>query len=75
MVYYDTYTKSPSLLCWDRQTTGIPQSQWTAKMQPFRLYQSINQSNFYSANIPSVASLSGATARSVFEYKVVEAIP
>ena len=37
--------------------------------------QSINQSNFYSANIPGVARLSGATARSVFKYKVVEAIP
>ena len=36
---------------------------------------SINQSNFYSANIPGVARLSGATARSVFKYKVVEAIP
>ena len=35
----------------------------------------INQSNFYSANIPSVARLSGATARLVFKYKVVEAIP
>ena len=30
-------------------------------------YQSINQSNFYSANIPGVARLSGATARSVFK--------
>ena len=28
--------------------------------------QSINQSNFYSANIPGVARLSVATARSVF---------
>ena len=33
------------------------------------IYQSINQSNFYSANIPSAARLSGATARSVFKYK------
>ena len=39
------------------------------------IYQSINQSNFYSANIPGVARLSGATDRSVFKYKVVEAIP
>ena len=37
--------------------------------------QSINRSNFYSANIPGVARLSGAKARSVFKYKVVEAIP
>ena len=37
--------------------------------------QSINQSNFYSANIPGVARLSGATARSVFKCEVVEAVP
>ena len=37
--------------------------------------QSINQSNFYSANIPGVARLGGATARSVFKYEVIEAIP
>ena len=40
--------------------------------------QSINQSiklNFYSANIPGVARLSGATARSVFKNIVIEAIP
>ena len=37
--------------------------------------QSINQSHFYSANILGVARLSGATARSVFKYKAVEAIP
>ena len=36
---------------------------------------SINQSNFYSANIPGVARLGGASARSVFKYKVVKAIP
>ena len=41
----------------------------------FKSYQSINHSNFYSPNIPGVAGLSGATARSVFKYKVVEAIP
>ena len=38
---------------------------------------SINQSiksNFYSTNIPGVARLSGTTARSVFIYKVAEAI-
>ena len=35
---------------------------------------STNQSNFYSANIPSVARLSGTTARSLFKYKVIEAI-
>ena len=34
--------------------------------------QSINQSNFYSANIPGIARLSGATARSVFKCEVIE---
>ena len=37
--------------------------------------QSINQSNFYSANIPGVVRLSGATARSVFKCEVVEVVP
>ena len=37
--------------------------------------QSINQSNFYSANIPGVARLSGATARLVFKCEVVEVVP
>ena len=36
--------------------------------------QSINQSNFYSANIPGVARLSGATARSVSKCEVVETV-
>ena len=36
--------------------------------------QSINQSNFYSANIPGIARLSGATARSVFQCEVVEVV-
>ena len=40
-----------------------------------KLNQSINQSNFYSTNIPGIARLSGATARSAFKYEVVEAIP
>ena len=35
----------------------------------------INQSNFYSANIPGVVWFSGATAISVFKYQVIEAIP
>ena len=37
--------------------------------------QSINQSNFYSANIPSEARLSGATAKSVFNSKIKETVP
>ena len=37
-------------------------------------FQLINQSNFYSANIPSIARLSGTTARSVFKSEVDEVI-
>ena len=36
---------------------------------------SINQSNFYSANIPGEARLSGATAKSVFNSKIEETVP
>ena len=38
-------------------------------------YQSINQSNFYSANILGEARLSGATAESVFNSKIEETVP
>ena len=34
--------------------------------------QSINQSNFYSANIPRVARLSGATAKTVFNGQKID---
>ena len=37
--------------------------------------QSINQSNFYSTNIPGVARLSSATARFMFKWEVVEVVP
>ena len=37
--------------------------------------QSINQSNFYSANISGVARLSGATSKSVLNSKIVEVVP
>ena len=36
---------------------------------------SINQSNFYSAKIPSVARLSGATSKSVLNNKIDEVVP
>ena len=36
---------------------------------------SINQPNFYSANIPSVARLSGAASKSVLNSKIDEAVP
>ena len=39
------------------------------------LIQSINQSNFYSANISSEARLRGATAKSVFNSKIEETVP
>ena len=39
------------------------------------IYQSIDQSHFYSANIHSEARLSGAAADSVFNSKVDEAVP
>ena len=35
----------------------------------------INQSNFYSTNIPSEARLSGTTAKSVFNSKIEETVP
>ena len=47
----------------------------TVGKQIHSVYQSINQSNFYSANIPGVARLSGATARSMFKSEVVEVVP
>ena len=34
-----------------------------------------NRSNFYSANIPSIARLSGTTAESVFKSKIDKAVP
>ena len=37
--------------------------------------QSINQSNFYSANTPGEARLSGATAKSVINSKIEETVP
>ena len=40
-----------------------------------RSKNSINQSNFYSANIPGEAKLSGATAKSVFNSKIEETVP
>ena len=39
------------------------------------VYSFINQSNFYSANIPGKARLSGATAESVFNCKIEETVP
>ena len=37
--------------------------------------QSINQTIFYSANIPREAKLSGATAESVFNSKIKATVP
>ena len=44
-------------------------------MEILSINQSINQSNFYSTNMPGVAMLSGATARSVFKCEVIEVVP
>ena len=41
----------------------------------FVINQSINQSEFYSANIPGEARLSGVTAKSVFNSKIEETVP
>ena len=35
----------------------------------------INQSNFYSANIPGKARLSGVKAKSVFNSKIEDTVP
>ena len=40
-----------------------------------KINQAINQPNFYSANIPGVARLSGATSKSVLNSKIDEAVP
>ena len=59
------------------QMYGSPTAQalsW-AKEELMPPAMKINQLNFYSANIPGVARLSGATTRSICKYKVVEAIP
>ena len=37
--------------------------------------QSINQSSFYSTNIPGIARLSGATSKSLLNSKIDEAVP
>ena len=41
----------------------------------FAQLHSINQSNFYSANIPGEARLGGATAKSVFSSNIEETVP
>ena len=40
-----------------------------------KFWSNINQSDFYSANIPGIARLSGATTKSVFKGKIDEAVP
>ena len=43
-------------------------------MYKSKINQSINQSNFYSDNIPGEARLSGATAKSVFNSKIEKTV-
>ena len=49
--------------------------EWTNKNISEQDHQSINQSNFYTANIPGEVRLSGATAKSVFNSKIEETVP
>ena len=51
----------------EKEEDGVAQSEDSG--------ESINQSNFYSANIPGEARLSGATAKSVFNSKMEETVP
>ena len=57
--------------------TGGVVSPWTQPQRgrPGGSVQSINQSNFYSTNIPGEARLSGTTAKSVFNSKIDQAVP
>ena len=54
--------------------TAAMMAAWTLWRPPASNEQ-INQSNFYNANIPGGARLSGTTAKSVFNSKTDEAVP
>ena len=60
---------------WSTSVAILQCRHFPIKSEPLSVICSINQSNFYSANIPGVARLSGATARSVFKWDVVEVVP
>ena len=64
----------PHHLSWLRRDIGATEISLIDSLdiinQPIN--QSINQSNFYSANIPGEVRLSGATAKSVFNSKIEE---
>ena len=53
----------------------VPNQTKITDQQNQSINQSINQSNFFSADIPGVARLRGATTRSVFKCEVVEVVP
>ena len=59
---------------WQMSSTDIEQSQ-KSNVGTFllSLYQSINQSDFYSVNIPVVVRLCGTRSKSVFNSKLDEA--
>ena len=60
----------------DRDGGGLSSHCWQTGATGSELcFQSINQSNFYSANIPGKARLSGATAKSVFNSEIEETVP
>ena len=48
---------------------------WFSSTAAESINQSINQSNFYSANIPGVARLNGVTSKSLINSKIDEATP
>ena len=50
-------------------------SKVSCQAHPENCWFIINQSNFYSANIPGEARLSGATAKSVFNSKFEGTVP
>ena len=60
---------------WVYPSTLVPGIINNGRMGPAIVDTYINQSNFYSANIPGEARLSGAAAKSVFNSKIEETAP
>ena len=57
------------------RTSDIPIMSTQVNQKTVSFLLSVKQSNFYSANIPSEARLSGVTAESVFNSKIEETFP
>ena len=64
---------SYAALAANRIPARVDQQLWLLSIN--RSIKQINQSNFYSANIPGRARLSGLTAESVFNSKIDETVP